>query len=575
MPDNNERDEVLFEQLQKNKKRKRRRTVITVVTLVVLALIAIAVAVSVMRTRVRERFERSTADVKTYQAMVGRISTTVSGTGTLAAVGSQQITVPDGVEVEEVLIAAGDTLKEGDAIATVKVASVMTALSDTQKSLETLDKEISEAKNDSVKAYVTATIGGRVKQIFADVDENVVDVMTEHGALAVLSLDGCMSVTIDAALEPRQTITVETEDGKTYPGTVENSNGTTSAITLTDDGPLFGETVKVSDESGALLGTGTLAIHNPVAVTGYAGTIQRVNVKENQKVWAGGSLFTLTNTKYSANYDSLLQTREKTEKTLNELIAMLRTGSVSAPFDGTVLSVDFESEDSSASSATASAASAYLAAAAGASRSASTASGLVTMAPDEQVSVTVGVDETDILSLELGQTAEVTVSSIGDDKLPGVVTEITKVGVSYSGVTQYTAVVTLDKLPAMLTGMTATVDIQIQGKDDVVLIPVDALHQTRNRSYVYTSYNEETKEYGGMVDVVAGVSNSNYVEIISGLKAGDTVYYTEKNVFNFFGMMPGMTGMGNMGSSRNSRTNGTNRTGGNSSRPAGAPGMGG
>lgn len=568
MPNNQQNDDILFEQLQKNKKRRRRKIVLTVITLVVLALIAIAAAVGILRARVRERFDRNTADVKTYSAVVGRISTTVSGTGVLAAVDEEAISVPSGVEVEEVLVSAGDTLKAGDPIAKVKMASVMTALSDTQKSLDDLDDQISDSKDDAVKSYVTASIGGRVKRIFAQPEQNVVDVMTEHGALAVLSIDGCMVVTIEAGLESQQTVTVQTENGKTYPGTVEHADGTTAAITLTDDGPLYGETVQVYDGE-TLLGSGTLEIHNPLAVTGYAGTIQRVNVKENQKLWGGGTLFTLTDTKYSANYDALLQTRADTEKTLNDLIAMLRTGSVVAPFDGTVISVEYAEESSSSASSTASAASAYLASSAGRTASASSDTALVTMAPDTQVSVTLGVDETDILSLELGQTAEITVSSIGEEKLPGVVTEISRVGTSYSGVTQYSAVVTLDKLPAMLTGMTATVDIQIQGTDEVVLIPVDAIHQTRNRSYVYTSYNEETKEYGGMVDVVAGVSNSSYVEIVSGLKAGDTVYYTEKNTFNFFNMMPGMTG------NRNTRTQGSgSRTGGNN-RPSGMPGMGG
>lgn len=570
MPNNQQNDDILFEQLQKAKKRKHRKIVLTVITIVVLVLIAVVTAVSILRARVRERFDRNTADVKSYSAVVGRISTTVSGTGVLAAVDAETISVPTGVEVEEVLAAPGDSLKEGDPIAKVKMSSVMTALSDTQKSLESLDNQIDSSKNDAVKSYVTTAIGGRVKQIFAEPDQNVVDVMTEHGALAVLSIDGCMVVTIEASLESRQAVTVQTENGKTYPGIVEHSDGANAAITLTDDGPLYGETVQVFDGE-TLLGTGTLEIHNSLAVTGYAGTIQRVTVKENQKIWGGSTLFTLTDTKYSANYDALLQTRADTEKTLNDLIAMLRTGSVTAPFDGTVISVDY-TEDSSTS--TASAASAYLAASASSGRTAA-ASGtsLVTMAPDDQVSVTLGVDETDILSLQLGQTAEVTVSSIGDDKLPGVVTEITRVGTSYSGVTQYSAVVTLDKQPAMLTGMTATVDIQIQGTDDVVLIPVDALHQTRNRSYVYTAYNEETKEYDGMVEVVAGVSNSSYVEIVSGLKPGDTVYYTERSTFNFFNMMPGMGGTGS-NAMRTNRT-GSGKSTGSNNRPSGMPGMGG
>lgn len=557
MPNNHENDDILFQQLQKAKKRKHRKIIVSVITIAAIILIAVFTAVSILRSRVQARFASNTADVKSYAAVVGRISTTVSGTGVLAAVDAESISVPTGVEVEEVLAAAGDTLKEGDPIAKVKMSSVMTALSDTQKSLDELDDQISDSKNDSVSTFITASVGGRVKRIFAEKDQNVVDVMTEQGALAILSLDGCMVVTVEGNLTPRQAVTVVTQSGKSYPGTVETADGVSASVTLTDDGPLYGETVQVYDGE-TLIGSGNLEIHNPLAVTGYAGTIQRVNVTENQKLWNGSSLFTLTNTKYSANYDALLQTRADTEKTLSDLITMLRTGSVTAPFDGTVISVDYTEDTAAASASTASA---YLAAASGKSAA---NSALVTMAPDDQVSVTLGVDETDILSLELGQTAEITVSSIGEEKLPGVVTEITRVGTSYSGVTQYSAVVTLDKLPAMLTGMTATVDIQIQGTDEVVLIPVDALHQTRNRAYVYTSYNEETKEYGDMVEVVAGVSNSSYVEIVSGLKAGDTVYYTERNTFNFFNMMPGMTG-----NSRGSRNMG------NAPSRGAAPGMGG
>ena len=40
-----------------------------------------------------------------------------------------------------------------------------------------------------------------------------------------------------------------------------------------------------------------------------------------------------------------------------------------------------------------------------------------------------------------------------------------------------------------------------------------------------------------MTEVEYGISNSNYVEIKSGLKEGDTVYYKEKTTYNF--QMPG------------------------------------
>lgn len=542
---NNEKDDILFEQLNRNKKRRRRRIVITVISIVLVVLIAIAAAVSVLSARVRERFASAAANVKDYSATVGRISTQVSGTGVLESVDAQSVKLHEGVEVKEILVSAGDNLKAGDPIASVELSSVMSALSAAQDKLSDLDKQIDSAKNDKVSSRLTSSVGGRVKAVFAQKGDHVVDVMTEHGALALISLDGLMQTELEGNLALGTEVIVTASNEKTYKGTVSASAGGKMTVTLTDDGTVCGDTVTVScgDE---VIGTGTLSIHNPIAVTGYAGTVSNVNVKENQRVYNGTGIFTLTNTGYSANYDALLQTREETQQSMNALIDMLRTGTITAPFDGVVTLVDWEADSSSAASASSMLSGLSMNAASGSKDT------LCTMAPDEQVRVTVGIDETDILSLKIGQSALVSVSSIEEENLPGEVTEVTKVGLSASGVTQYSAVVTLDKTERMLTGMTATVDIQIEGVEDAVIIPVDALHQTKTKSFVYTSYDPETKEYGGMVDVVPGVSNSNFVEIVSGLNPGDTVYYTEQTNFGFF-MMP-MGGSRNGSAYRNARS---------------------
>ena len=89
-----------------------------------------------------------------------------------------------------------------------------------------------------------------------------------------------------------------------------------------------------------------------------------------------------------------------------------------------------------------------------------------------------------------------------------------------------------------------TVDVKIEGVENAIIIPVDALRQTSAISYVFTTYTEETKQYGGMVEVTTGMQNDNYVEILSGLQVGDTVYYTEQQ--NFFQAMFGAMGMGGM-----------------------------
>lgn len=560
MDDQKERDELLFAQLRKAKRRKRRRVIITAAVLLLLALLGGAGAVHYLRGRVQAQFAQETAEVKSYQATTGRISATVSGSGSLSYLDFEDITVPTGVTAEELLVSTGNTLAAGDVIARVDVNSVMSALADTQAALEALDDQLSDAQSDTVNSSVTTSVPGRVKCVYAQSGDRVVDVMMEHGALALLSLDGLMTVTIDAEAAQGSAVTVRAGGG-TYPGTVESSVSGRTVVTLTDNGPAYGGQAEVLDASGQPLGTGTLEIHSPLAITGYAGTVSWVSAQENQQVYSGSYLFSLKDTQDTVGYDALLRQRSQTEQTLETLLALLREGCVTAPISGIVTAVPGSTPDSLTYNEDGTA---YI---------------LATMAPDRQMSVSLAVDETDILSLELGQSAQVTVSSIGEEVYTGTVTEISKVGTSMSGVTQYTAVVTLAKEAKMLSGMTASVDIQIQGVEGVVLIPVEALHRTRDMAYVYTSYDEELKEYGGMVEVVTGTSNSRYVEIVSGLEEGDTVYYTEKAaVETGFSMMPmgDMLGGGFTGNPGADRGTG-GRNGGNAPGAAGGsrPGMGG
>ena len=174
---------------------------------------------------------------------------------------------------------------------------------------------------------------------------------------------------------------------------------------------------------------------------------------------------------------------------------------------------------------------------------------IVTMSHDERMSVVISVDESDILALQDGQAAEISIESIGDQKYQGTVTEVDKTANSSSGVTAYSAEISFDKGPNMLSGMTAEVVIRIEGTENVLIVPTDSVHRTSAISYVYTTYDAQNATYGGMKTVETGISNDDFTAIRSGLEAGDVVYYTEKDDSFFFGF-PGAGGSynGNYGS---------------------------
>ena len=512
---NVQRDDALFEVLGKNKKRRKRRIIVTVVSIVlVLAMIAV-VGVSFLQRRVREQFASNQGEVLSYEVSTGSISTVVSGSGSLTDVDLNSITVPEGVEITEVKVKTNQAIVKGDILATVDMASVISAMADLQVQIEELDEQLSDAEDDAASTTIYAGVTGRVKAIFGEAGASVADVMYEHGALALISLDGYMAVDIETdALTVGDGVTVKLSDEEEITGTVESVVGGKATILVTDNGPEYDEVVTVLNDEDTVLGTGNLYIHSALKVTGYAGTIAAVKADVNDKVSDTTKLFTLEDTSYSANYNSLLRERADLEESLLELLTIQRDGAVLASSDGSVYSVDYSDEATTA---------------------------VVTLSTDEKMSVTISVDESDILSLELGQTVTVSVPSVSDEEtFAGTLTEINRTS-SSSGT--YSAVIEVEKVEGMLSGMTASVSVRIEGVDDAILIPIEALHKTSDGAYVYTSYNEEYQEYGGKVDVVTGLENSTYVEIKSGLSVGDTVYYTEQESgFGNFGGMGGFPG---------------------------------
>ena len=129
--------------------------------------------------------------------------------------------------------------------------------------------------------------------------------------------------------------------------------------------------------------------------------------------------------------------------------------------------------------------------------------------------------------------------AIDGETFTGTVTGIDRAGTSSSGVTVYTAEVSIPKAVGMLAGMSASATISIEGVENALLVPADAVNRSSSGYYVYTSCDEESGTLGGMVEVTVGITNSNYAEILSGLGEGDTVYYIEKEDNSFSFAMPG------------------------------------
>ena len=59
----------------------------------------------------------------------------------------------------------------------------------------------------------------------------------------------------------------------------------------------------------------------------------------------------------------------------------------------------------------------------------------------------------------------------------------------------------------------------------VTVIPVAALVEEGSKTIVYTGYDEKNEVLTNPVTVTTGISDGEYVQILSGLTESDTVYY--------------------------------------------------
>ena len=535
--DEQRNDDVLFEALNREKKKKRNRRIRRIVIILAVVALLLAYAVNTLQKRVRETVAAQTDAIKSSVVTIGTVSTTVSGSGTIRDMDTEEISVPAGVKITEVLVESGDKVLSGDVLATVENADVLNALADVQKQIDAKDAEMENAASEAVDEILRAKVSGRIKKIYAQLGDGVAACMVRNGALAVISQDGYMALEIEnSSLKTGDTVSLLRADGSSLTGEVDRIYSG-KVVILTDDRlPEVEEELTVKNSAGEILGHAAVYIHSPVRVTGYTGTVDYLSVKENDNVWEGASIFRLRDTKTPARYDSIVKEREELEKTLLALLTIYRDGALCAPFDGTVLTVEYDEDNNMAAAAkSVSSQSAAYPAQSGNSVSAVSKeeTKVLTLSRDKKMSVAIPVDETDILALQPGQEAVLTVEAIGRDSYHGFITELDRSADSSGGVTSYTATVTFDKAEHMLAGMTADVIINISGRENVLILPAEAVNRTSASAYVFTGYVAETGMLTDPKTVTVGVSNEEYTEIRSGLSEGETVYYKENNSFDF------------------------------------------
>ncbi len=147
--------------------------------------------------------------------------------------------------------------------------------------------------------------------------------------------------------------------------------------------------------------------------------------------------------------------------------------------------------------------------------------------PDlSEMNVEVRLHESVVKQVSEGDRALVRIEALPEQRLTGKVTKIAVMPDRTNwwlnpGLKTYTTEVTLDETPEGLKpGMSAQVEILIDRRDEVLQVPISAVHVEKGFQVVYVASADgiETRR------VTIGLSNQQRVEILDGLEAGERVY---------------------------------------------------
>lgn len=282
------------------------------------------------------------ASVQEASAASGDIANTITGTGSLEADDSDTVKIPSGITIKEVKVESGDAVSKGDVLAVVEETSVLGAMEEVQEQIEETEEDMNECKSDTETQEVTAKVSGRIKKNYVQESSDVAQSMVDNGALMLLSLDGKMAADFTgvSGVAAGDTVTVTLSDGTVKEGSVESVSGADCTVTFSDDGVAVDDTVTAAKADGTKIGTGKAYIHEQLEITGTGGTVSSVSAAENQEVSAGDTLLTVNTGEKSVKYRQLAAKREALTQSLQKLVTISQTGTITADIDGTVGSVN-------------------------------------------------------------------------------------------------------------------------------------------------------------------------------------------------------------------------------------------
>lgn len=538
-------------------------------------------------------------------ARKGDLSVVVSGSGPISS--SSKFTLTSNVSgtITKIYFKDGDKVKSGDLIFEIDDKDTKLQIKQLKNSIAQAQLSHDNNVKDLQSGVVTAPIDGEVTDLQIKEGDTLGNnstlvTITDKSKLKLLvsfnntyreKLSIGQKVTVNAFDSARDelhkvdgiissisTTSYKTADG----GEVYNVGVTIDNSSYLSEGMAANVEINIDGTAITSKGSNTLSYLGSMTVKASSGgTVNKLNIENGQNIKKGDVLAELNN-------EDLELTIQTSSLKLEDLYSQLQTAEeklldykIYAPFDGTFTLNDIEQGNSIKQGDV-----------------------LGSVANYDAMEFKIAVDELDIAKIQAGQNAKVSIDALpetADKPLKGTVTKIAVEGTSSNGVSTYPVTIQIEENTALKGSMNANAEIIVNEKTGVLYVPVDAVQKRNGKSFVRvvsgaggadrtggaggasgtgragrsqnteananaeakpnantasnTNANIRTNTNGNkqqdteqkieMREVVTGISNAEYIEIVSGLKEGEAVVVTSTSRTGNNGQTrQGMTFMG-------------------------------
>lgn len=476
-------------------------------------------------------------------AQPGDITIALTDSGTLEPADSYTVISLVSGEILSAAFETGDVVEEDDVLFRVDSSDTDNGIERAENALSQRQRSYNKLLDSREDLTVTAPIGGTVSGMTVQTGGKVsagMSAATIEDTSALL-LTEYYSEEYAGQIYTGMAATVSvTDQMMTLPGRVKE----VSSLKRTSPTGVscFAVTVQVENPGSLSIGStatcwlnggiyptitdedGMDALARTTVYFDISGTVEQVPVRNGEILSAGALLVQLSSDTLDDSIQDAADALRDAQLSLDSQYDILDNYTIQAPISGTIVDKYYKQGEN-----------------------AETGKTLCTIFDLSSLTMTLNIDELDIMSVAVGQTAQITADAVPGQIYEGTITEVGINGTTAGGVTTYPVKVQINETDGLLPGMNVDVSIVISQKLNVLTVPADAV-QTGSRVLLKTADGSTGAGAPAGYDYVrveVGASNEDHAEILSGLKEGDEIAWPMATSFSIFDMM--QMGPGAMG----------------------------